>query len=135
LSALLLPCAIGAHVACSSDPPPAKCSTTADVGCAPLYEPTFDQVFTRTLKPTCAKSGASCHASTGKQGGLVFEDADTAYRLLMDRGVARAADPACATIVHRVTATDGNVRMPPGLSLPASEQCAIFRWVADGAKR
>ena len=25
--------------------------------CAPLYTPTFDQVFSRTLAPTCAQSG------------------------------------------------------------------------------
>src|SRR5690348_6224963 len=61
------------------------CLTSVDTACAPLYTPTFDQIFARTLQPTCAQAGASCHASAGGMGGLVFEDADAAYALLLGR--------------------------------------------------
>lgn len=123
-------------VTCSSEQPaPQPACVKVDTSCAPLYAPTYDEVFTRTLAPTCGKSGVSCHSTTGHQGGLAFEDADTAFRLLGERGVVRAGDPACSEIVRRVTATDGNVRMPPGISIPAAEQCSIIQWIANGAKR
>jgi hypothetical protein len=104
--------------------------------CAPLYEPSYDNVFARTLKPTCAKSGVSCHASTGRQGNLSFENADEAYGLLLDTTQAvRPGEPSCSAIVARISALDGNVRMPPGKSLEAAEQCSIIQWIANGAKR
>lgn len=93
-------------------------------------------MFARTLKPTCAKSGVSCHASTGRQGGVAFEDADEAYRELLESTTAvRAGDPSCSPLVARLVATDGKVRMPPGRSLDASEQCAVIQWIASGARR
>jgi hypothetical protein len=104
--------------------------------CTPLYEPNFDNVFANTLKPTCAKSGVSCHASTGRQGGLAFEDADESYRQLLETTqVARPGSPSCSPLVGRIAAVDGNVRMPPGRSLDANEQCSIVQWIANGAKR
>ena len=86
--------------------------------------------------PTCAAKGVSCHASTGRQGGLAFEDADESYRLLVtERQAAVPGDPACSAIVARIMATDGNFRMPPGRSLDPGEQCSIIQWIANGAKR
>ncbi len=108
----------------------------ASLECEPLYEPSYDNVFAITLKPTCAKSGVSCHASTGHQGGLAFENADEAYRQLLESTqVVRAGDAACSALVGRIRATDGKVRMPPGRSLVRSEQCAVLRWIQNGAKR
>jgi hypothetical protein len=121
--------------ACLTREPDALTCVVVDAECAPLYEPTFDRVFARTLKPTCAKSGVSCHSAAGHQGGLAFEDADTSYRLLAQRGVVRVGDPACSGLVARVASSDPNLRMPPGLALSAAEQCALVRWIADGAKR
>jgi hypothetical protein len=123
--------------ACSSEDPPADtCVPVAiDAACTPAYEPSFDQVFARTFKPTCAKSGGICHASTGRQGGISFDDADEAFRNLHATGVVRDGDPACSKLVGRITSTDGKRRMPPGASLPAGEQCAIERWIANGGKR
>ena len=109
--------------------------TTYEPSCSVLYEPTYEQVFGRTLKPTCAKSGVSCHADTGKQGGLSFDDADRAYSLLQERGVVKAGDAKCSKIAVRLTATDPNIRMPPGKALEPAEICAIQHWIADGAKR
>lgn len=131
-------------VACSDDAPagepaPACANVSPDASspsCTPLYEPSYENVFANTLKPTCAKSGVSCHASTGRQGGLAFEDADESYRMLLESTQAvRAGDPSCSPLVGRIAATDGKVRMPPGRSLEATEQCSIIQWIANGAKR
>lgn len=74
-------------VTCSSEQPALQpACVKIDTSCAPLYAATYDEVFTRTLAPTCGKSGVSCHSTTGHQGGLAFEDADTAFRLLGERG-------------------------------------------------
>ena len=122
---------------CGSDEStPKRCvPSTPDRACTPAYEPTFEQVFAKTLQPTCAKSGVSCHASTGKQGGLDFEQIEGAYENLVARQSVVANDPACSALVYRVTATDGKVRMPPGRSIDPGEQCAIITWIANGAKR
>src|SRR5512132_1248561 len=100
----------GALLACGcSDGAPAQaCVETLDLACAPLYSPTFDQVYTRTLQPTCALAGASCHSSEGAMGGLVFADPDAAYDALLGKSGAAArvvaGDAACSVIVERLYA-------------------------------
>lgn len=120
--------------ACGPDDPPPRC-TTFDPVCAPLYEPTFEQIFQRTFKPSCALSGASCHAETGRQGGIAFEDPDRAHALLLETGAVKPGDATCSELAFRIRATEPFVRMPPGRSLSAAEQCTIQKWIADGAKR
>jgi len=120
---------------CGDEPTAAPCvPATYDASCTASYEPTYDAVFANTLKPSCAKSGVSCHASTGKQGGLDFEDAEGAFTALRRRAVVPGR-PECSDLVRRLGATDGNVRMPPGRSLPAGEQCSVARWIERGAQR
>ncbi len=105
-----------------------------DLSCTPAYEATYDALYDNVFEPSCASPGFACHAATGRQGGLNFDDRDGAYQVLT-RDKLRAGEPACSVLVHRIVSTDGKVRMPPGRSLPAGEQCAIVRWIADGAKR
>jgi hypothetical protein len=109
-------------------------AATFDPACTASYEPTYDNVFANTLKPSCAKSGVSCHASTGRQGGLNFDDAEGAYTALKRRAVV-PGQPGCSDLVRRIGSRDGNVRMPPGRSLPDDEQCSIVRWIERGALR
>ena len=104
-----------------------------DESCTPAYEPTYDALYANTFQRSCAASGVSCHASTGKQGGVDFGDPESGYESL--RTKLRAGEPECSILVHRIVATDGKVRMPPGRSLTAGEQCAIIKWIADGARR
>lgn len=115
-------------------PGPICLDAGVEARCAPAYEPTYDAIYANTLRPSCAKSGVSCHASTGRQGGLSFEDAEEAYASLR-RSQVRPGEPACSVLVQRVLAESGSVRMPPGRSLSPGEQCAIIRWIADGARR
>ncbi|MBS2012908.1 MAG: hypothetical protein JST00_08480 [Deltaproteobacteria bacterium] len=136
--ALFVPASSLFVLSCSDDPPsPAGCAPVqVDAGCSALYEPTFDQVFDRTLKPSCAASGVSCHSSRGRQGGLAFEEREESYALLTrENGPIVAGDPACSGLVARLTSTNGKFRMPPGRSLDAAEQCSIIQWIARGAKR
>jgi hypothetical protein len=76
----------------------------------------------------------SCHASTGRQGGIDFGNANQGYASLTKNAV-RSGQPECSTLVHAVLSTDGKTRMPPGRSLSAGEQCAIIQWIANGARR
>ena len=122
-------------MACGSDPPAAPaCAPAVDRACTPAYDPSFDNLFQKTLRPSCALSGASCHAAAGQKGGLVFEDADTAHRLLLERGVT-AGKLECSVLARRVLSADTRFMMPPGLALSPAEQCAIIQWIARGALR
>jgi hypothetical protein len=127
---------LSALLACpsSSDTEPICIDAGVDPACTPPYEPSYSALFEKTLRPTCAKSNVSCHSSTGKQGGLDFDDVEASYATLTKRDVV-VGRPECSPLVHRIVATDGNVRMPPGRSLDAPDQCAIVRWIVEGARR
>jgi len=114
-------------VGCGSD-----CVELPD-SCDPLYEPTFDNVFTNTLQPTCGFEGGACHSADGAQGGLVFEEIEESYDLVMERVLE--GDPACSLLIQRVDAEDAADGMPPGDPLSEEERCAIRTWIEDGAQR
>lgn len=118
-----------------SDPAPVApaCAPAPSETCVPAYEPTFSNVFTKTLLPSCGKSGVSCHAE-GAQGGYRFLEQGEAYRNLHDGNDVVAGNAPCSGLVTRLEATSGKVRMPPGRSLPEGEICAVRRWIAEGAK-
>jgi len=108
-----------------------------DLECAPLYEPTFDNIFERTLRDSCALDGTSCHSREGAKNGLVFVDADESYSMLLgDQGRERLipGDPSCSLIVRRIEST-GRSQMPPDDPLSESARCAIELWIANGAQR
>lgn len=105
----------------------------AQATCNPLYQPVFDEVFSRTIQPSCAIAGA-CHSGPSAQAGLRMDDADEAYRLLVDEGRLIPGDPSCSLLTSRLVGTRGGV-MPPGAMLSDTERCAIETWIADGAKR
>lgn len=115
------------------------CVADVPLDCAPLYEPTFDNIHQRTLIPSCAVSGASCHAAEGGQGGLVFSDADSSYAALLGTGGQRPrvapGDPGCSLIVERLWSSDPSVVMPRGAPLSEAERCVFTQWIAGGAKR
>lgn len=105
--------------------------------CQPLYDPTFDNVYEKTLAKTCALSGSSCHSAEGAQGGLSFESADAAYEHLTGGGdpKVKSGDAACSLLVERIESTDDATLMPPGSPLSDAERCAIEQWIQNGAKR
>jgi hypothetical protein len=135
LALALLACGCGGSG--DTEPEP-QCSTNIDLACKPLYTPTFDQVYTRTLQPTCAQAGGSCHSAEGAMGALVFADPDAAYAALLGQSGAEprvvAGDAACSLITGRLYDTGSRV-MPPGSPLADAERCAVVLWIQNGAKR
>ncbi len=142
LPAIGLAAALLALPSCSSSSSADACLTAIPgdpTPCSPLYPPTFDQIFSRTLQPTCAQPGAECHSSAGIMGGLYFATADSAYALLLGkddnpvRVIPRNAP--CSTLVERLEASDPTQLMPPGAKLSDAEICSIVEWIQQGAKR
>lgn len=115
--------------ACESEDECVQVSTS----CAPLYAPTFANVYARTLAPSCATGGSSCHGPAGGRGGLVLADETSAYAALLDGGRVIPSDPGCSELIARVTSTDPDRQMPPGSALSEAERCAIVQWIANGA--
>lgn len=119
-------------------PPESSCVEGLDTAtCKPLYDPTFDNVYEKSLAKTCALSGSSCHASEGGAGGLVFDSADGAYQHLTSGKKPRVigGDAACSPLVERIESADDATVMPPGSPLSDPERCAIEQWIQNGAKR
>ncbi len=138
--------AAGAAIAIASctshtDPAPLACVSGLSLACKPLYDPpVYQTIFDKTLHPTCATGTGTCHTSDAAMGGLVFQDADAAYALLLGTtdGKKRVlpGDAACSLLMIRIDSTDPNVHMPRGPnSLLDAEKCAIAQWIAAGAKR
>jgi hypothetical protein len=135
-SALLAP--LGCGHAAPSEP---SCVEGLSTECQPLYDPpTYQRIFDTIFQPTCATGKGTCHTSDGQKAGLVFEDADIAYHLLLGEGGARARvlpkNAACSILEMRVENQDPNVRMPPGpVPLLPSQRCMITQWIESGAAR
>jgi hypothetical protein len=106
-----------------------------DLECTPQYEPTFDNIYNNTLQGTCGLPGSVCHAAEGAQGGLVLDDPDTAYELLVESAGARVipGDAACSELTRRIDPKGPGPRMPPGGMLDPGEVCAIEQWIQAGA--
>jgi hypothetical protein len=125
--------------ACNGTGTTSGCVTGISNTCDPLYPPTFDQIYARTLAPTCAQPGTLCHGSAGVQGGLFFTTADSAYALLLGEVGGRPrvirGNPSCSLLVERLAASDPSQLMPPGAELSPAEQCSITQWISNGAMR
>jgi hypothetical protein len=117
--------------ACGDDQ---ACVETLVPDCAPLYEPVFEQVYTRTLKPGCAVEGNSCHSGSSAKAGLRMDDIDEAYELLVTGGRVVPGDASCSLVVARLAGANGGF-MPPGNPLDEAERCAVETWIEDGALR
>jgi hypothetical protein len=129
---MLLVCVAGwPLVGCPSDPPP-EC-ITVDAACAPLYQPTFTNVYNNTLVAGCGSTMSSCHSASGLAGGVSFEDQQTAYDHLMLSGRVKPGNAACSEMIVRTSSPGEDYQMPPGDPLMAAEQCALIQWVQNGA--
>jgi hypothetical protein len=134
----LLACTTSDGNSSGGEPP---CVQGLSVDCKAQYDPaTFDTIFTKILKPTCASGTGTCHTSDAAMGGLVFEDPDRAHAMLLGSDGSRArvlpGDPACSLLMKRLSSTDPSYRMPRGPTpLTAGEQCTITKWIAAGGAR
>jgi hypothetical protein len=121
---------VAALAGCPSDPPPS--CITVDASCAPLYAPTFDNIYTMTLRDTCGSQRVSCHSAAGKQGGMSFEDEQHAFDALR-AGRVQPGDPGCSKMIVRTDSPGASYQMPPGDALSEAERCVLIQWVAAGA--
>lgn len=126
---LLLVLALACAGCPSDDPPPC---IEVDLTCAPLYVPTFDNVYANTLSDGCGSQRVACHSAAGKQGGMSFEDPETAHAALL-AGRVTSGDASCSEMIVRVHSLGESFQMPPGSPLPAAERCALAQWVQAGA--
>lgn len=122
--------ATGALVGCTSDAPPS--CITVETACAPLYEPTFANVYAMTLQNTCGSQRSACHSAAGLAGGMSFEDASHAYNALR-AGRVEPGNPGCSKLIVRTDSTGESYQMPPGDPLSEAERCALIQWVQRGA--
>jgi hypothetical protein len=119
--------------ACSGDDSP-TCLQNLDEQCQPLFQPTYAEIYSRVLEPTCGV-GARCHSAEGARAGLVFADEASSHDQLLQLGYVTPGDPSCSVLVRRIEGE--GIQMPP---LPADkllegERCAIEKWIANGAER
>jgi hypothetical protein len=125
----------------SGDDGPLACVEVDAEACAPLYAPSWENVFEMTLMPDCATGGQACHASADALGaeehGLFFADPESSLAILLeDRGESTFVtpdDPGCSQVVARLATDDAVRRMPPGLTLSDEEICSVAQWIAMGA--
>lgn len=115
---------------CPGDDPP-EC-IEVDLSCAPLYVPTFDNVYANTLTDGCGGMRVACHSAEGQKGGMSFEDPETAYAALL-AGRVKPGDASCSEMIVRIHALGESYQMPPGSPLSEAERCAVTRWVQEGA--
>ncbi len=115
---------------CAKDPPPA--CITVDTSCAPLYPPTFDNVYTMTLRDSCGSARSSCHSAAGLKGGMTFQDEQHAFDSLI-AGRVMPGNPGCSKIVVRTSSPGADYQMPPGDPLSPAARCALIQWVQNGA--
>jgi len=116
------------------DPPP-ECKTVDEACTGIQYEPTFDNIYTMTLKDSCGSTKSSCHSAAGMKGGMSFEDEAHAYAALLD-GKVVPGDPGCSKMIVRTDSPGADYQMPPGDSsaaLTPAVRCGLIQWVAHGA--
>jgi hypothetical protein len=108
---------------------------TPEPTCAPLYPPTWDNVFNTTLLPKCGTGGSGCHEGNNAQGGLRLDESDIAYAHLTSpaHDYVLLADPGCSQLLQRVYTSSSSLRMPRGSALSEAERCSLQQWVLAGA--
>ncbi|HVW23929.1 MAG TPA: hypothetical protein VHC69_01070 [Polyangiaceae bacterium] len=127
--------------ACSGgngDDEPACLPQPASTNCTPLYEPTFDNVWLNTLKPTCAAAG--CHSGSMPTGDMALDVEDDAYTNLLTKSTTSEprvtpGDVKCGKVIVRLHTKDQPYSMPRGQMLDDDTLCSITQWIANGAKR
>ncbi len=132
LTPLLALCGLLCLPACGDDGAP--CMEALGPECAPLYDPVFEQVFTRTLKPGCALEGNRCHSGSTARAGLRMDEIEETYQLLVEGGRVIPGDASCSLVSNRLAGSNGGL-MPPGNALSEAERCAVETWIANGALR
>ena len=126
-------CATVLFAGCSETPPPTCTALVLDEACAPLYQPSFTNVYANTITTDCGSSRGACHADGG-ESKLSFATEQAAYDNLL-RDYVTAGNPECSEMIVRTADVGEDYTMPQGDSLGESERCALQQWVRQGAVR
>ena len=91
--------------------------------------------FAREVQPIFAKRCYKCHGPGKNEGGLRLNSREAALAELDSGEVAvNPGKVESSAILHRITSTDDDERMPPkGKPLTEKEAAAIRAWVEQGA--
>jgi hypothetical protein len=131
--------AVDAVPLCLDEPVNGSCTDVAYGIHNGAIAPTFNEIFTRTLEPSCGSNGA-CHAGANAQHGLRLDDETTAYQDLMAENAAGTTarvipnDLKCGELIVRLETPNKSWTMPKGGHLPENLLCVIRHWIADGAQ-
>lgn len=109
--------------------------------CAQIVLPADRTVeFNRDVRPILSDKCLHCHGTDATAKGIPLR-LDSEAAATADLGEGRRAivpgDTASSQIIHRITATDEALRMPPGysdLKLTPGEIETLRVWIAQGAK-
>src|SRR5205085_12380051 len=107
----------------------AICALSASAYAAPPDGAAF---FEKQVRPVLAGKCVSCHGPDKQKGGLRV-DSRAALLTGGDRGAAVVPGKPDRSLLLRVLAHDGEVKMPPKNKLPAAEVAAIEEWIRAGA--
>jgi hypothetical protein len=92
---------------------------------------TWSYVHPAIIEPSCATP--TCHGSLAARAGIVLQDADDAYRLLIDeRHVVAGSD--ASPLLYQLEG-DERALMPPDAPLPAADVDLVRAWILEGAQR
>jgi hypothetical protein len=94
--------------------------------------PDYSELFATLLRPSCGRSGVSCHGE-GSDAALLFIDEAESRAYLLEHFVTPGS-AACSELYLRATSDDVFFRMPPAQPLSDAERCAIARWIESGAR-
>lgn len=113
------------------DTPPEPCVIDTDVeACVPSYEPTWNNVYERTLAPG---QSCSCHSKMHLEGavrsGLYFNGSTRTFDQLVEGRWVEPGEAVCSRLIWSLETT-----MPAEGGLSEGDVCAIAKWVEAGAR-
>lgn len=134
LALVWLGAVIASTAACADDGASSDgtCVVSRADTCSPLYSPTWNNIYERTIDRKCAQGGSACHGAAPGQGGLVLKGADEAYAALLASYVV-PNDATCSDLMVRLHSDVPGIAMPPGSPLSDAERCSVEQWIAAGA--
>lgn len=101
-------------------------------GCIDAQErpASWSYIHPAIFAPSCASP--TCHGALGARGGIVLDDRDDAYELLLaDRYVVPGA--ATSPLLYQLEGDERQL-MPPDAPLPDVEVDLVRAWIVEGAE-
>jgi hypothetical protein len=91
---------------------------------------TWSYVHAAIIEPGCATP--TCHGSLGARAGIVLQERDGAYRLLIDERYVVPGSASSSRLMFQLEGQE-TALMPPDAPLPAADVDLVRAWIVDGA--